>query len=104
MPIWHALALTCNTIAQVSAKPQAVPIVDLPPAKTKTVVTFGGILGVHEAADGKLLVNDAQRHRMWLYDTTLAGASIVFDSTDGAANSYGPYPVALPTYLRDSSI
>jgi hypothetical protein len=104
IPMQQALALACNTIAQVSAKPQSVPIVDLPPAKTKTAATFGGIIGVREVSGGKLLVNDAGRRQLFAYDTLLLQPRLVFDSTEGNANSYGSLGVALRPYAGDSSI
>jgi hypothetical protein len=83
---------------------QAVPIVDLPPATARTATTLGGVLGVREVPGGKVLVNDAFRRQLLMYDTTLASSRVVFDSIDGTPNSYGPYRVPLVPYLGDSSL
>jgi hypothetical protein len=84
--------------------PQTVPIVDLPPARVRTNATLGGVLGVREVSGGKVLVNDAGRRQLLLYDTTLTAARVVFDSVGGADNSYGPRGVPLIPYLGDSSL
>jgi hypothetical protein len=103
----NALAtLICATIAaaQSTLAQQRTPIVNLPPASAKTTETLGAILGMREVAGGKVLVNDAGRRQMKLFDVTLATAILVTDSTAGAPNSYGPYATPLIPYVGDSSL
>jgi hypothetical protein len=51
-----------------------------------------------------VLVNDAGRRRLVLLDKSLGNATVVIDSTAGAANSYGPRAAPLIGYLGDSSL
>jgi hypothetical protein len=112
MPVRKALtALSCaaaaapaTSTAQAAQAQQGIPIVDLPPAPVKASATFGAINSVREVSGGKLLVNDARRRLLRLYDSTLADVTIVMDSTPGTATSYGPRPLPLLRYLGDSSI
>jgi hypothetical protein len=108
MPVRKALnALTCAaaTPAPVAAQgQQGVPIVDLPPASVKASEAFGALFGVREVRGGKVLVNDGRRRQVKLYDSTLAVATIVMDSTPGSSTSYGPYGTQLVPYRGDSSL
>src|SRR5262249_10675627 len=54
--------------------------------------------------DGRLLVNDAGRHQLKIFDASLATATTVFDSTPGASNSYGPQSSQIIAYVGDSTI
>ncbi len=85
-------------------KQQGIPVIDLPPAAVKTAMTLGGVLGMRQFSNGSVLVNDAARHQMRLFDSTLTLQSIVRDSIPGSATSYGPRPLPLVPYLGDSSL
>jgi hypothetical protein len=102
------LMFACNSpviAAQLPpARQQGVPIVDLPPASTKTATTLGGILGVRQVSNGNLLVDDAGHRQVILLDSTLAVQAVVRDSTPGSAASYGPRPVPMMRWLGDSSL
>jgi len=69
-----------------------------------SVETLGLILGVREMSGGRLLVNDAGRRQIRLFDSTLVRSTIVADSAAGAATSYGAFPMPLIPYLGDSSL
>ncbi len=97
--------LTCGTLATVppaASAQQGIPLVNLPPASVRTTGSFGAILGLKQSPDGKVLVNDAGRHLLKLYDTLLTTSTIVLDSTPGTSNSYGARPVPMNGYLGDS--
>ena len=79
-------------------------MIDLPAATARAPEIFGGILGVRQAPDGKVLVNDARRRQLKLYDSTLTTSVIVRDSTPGSATSYGRLGTPLIPYRGDSSI
>jgi len=81
-----------------------VRVVDLPEPTTRTVERLGVVLGVRQGADGKVLVNDALRRQMLLFDTTLTHRVVVMDSTAGTSTSYGPVPTALIAFTGDSSL
>lgn len=101
--------LVCGAITTVGAiRPVtaqlAVPVVTLPAATAKTAETVGVVLGIRELANGKLLVNDAGRRQIKLFDSTLAAATIVMDSVAGMSRSYGARPAPLVAYLSDSTL
>ena len=101
--IRHALII--GVVFATPAVAQSIaPIIDLPAAKTKTPTTLGGVLGIRETGGGKVLVNDAGRRRLLLYDTTLTIARVVFDSVDGVPNRYGRIGLPLIPYVGDSSL
>src|SRR5581483_6363859 len=53
---------------------------------------------------GRVLVNDAGRRQLRLFDASLAKSSVVLDSTDGASNSYGSRAGQIVPYLGDSTL
>ena len=96
--------LVALAVVHTAAAQQAVPIVEVGAATARTSATLGGVLGIREVAGGKVLVNDAARRQLWLYDTTLTTSRIMFDSAPGLPNSYGPIRVPLVAYVGDSSL
>jgi hypothetical protein len=107
-PVKNALAaLVCSTIAsaqQPVPKQPGIPIVSVTAPVARTTATFGAILGVRELSDGRVLVNDAGRRQLEIFDASLATPTVVFDSTAGASNSYGARPGQIVRYLADSTI
>jgi hypothetical protein len=87
-----------------AAAQRGIPIVDLPPAAVKTSDTFGAVLGVRQLSGGTVLVNDAGRRQVRLFDPSLATSTVVLDSTAGTSTSYGRRPAPLLTYVGDSSL
>src|SRR6185436_14145686 len=73
-----------------------------PLAKTST--TLGAVLGVRELPGGRLLVNDAGRRQIKVFDATLATTTVAQDSVEGLSNSYGPRPAEIVRYLGDSTL
>ena len=101
------LVIACGALSLGLGAPvrqQGVPIVSLPAATAKTATTLGALLGVRQVASGRVLVNDAGRHQIRLFDSTLATSTIVSDSTPGTSTSYGPYATSLVPFLGDSSL
>src|SRR5215210_5581591 len=82
---------------------QDVPVVDLPSATVRTSATLGGVIGLREVG-GTVLVNDAGRRQLLLFDTALTTSQVVLDSVEGMPNSYGRYGVPLVPYVGDSSL
>ena len=70
----------------------------------RTTETFGAVLGLKQAPDGKVLVNDARRRQLKLYDSALTTFAIVRDSMPGSATSYGRLGTPLIPYRGDSSV
>ena len=107
-PIRNALtALTCGAVAatsQVPAGQSGIPIVNVTPVAAKTTTTLGAVLGVRELPDGRLLVNDAGRRQIKIFDSALANATVAQDSIAGTSNSYGPRAAQIAPYLGDSTM
>jgi hypothetical protein len=98
------LALASAASVRALAAQQPIPIVGVSAPSAKTSTTLGGILGVRELSDGRLLVNDAARRQIKIFDATLANATIAQDSVDGTSNSYGPRAARILRYLGDSTL
>jgi hypothetical protein len=90
-------------VAQLPA-PQGVPIIELPEPTTKSAIAFGGVLGVRVLSNGNILVSDAGRRQMHLFDSTLSRGEVVRDSAPGSATSYGPRAQRLMKWVGDSSL
>src|ERR1043165_4684688 len=104
-PVSRALAITCSALREPAPPAQqGIPVVDLPPAASSTTETLGAILGIRQTSDGHVLVNDAFRRQLRLFDTTLASSTVVMDSVGGSSTSYGEQPMPLIPYLGDSSL
>jgi hypothetical protein len=86
------------------AQQPSIPIIDLAEPTVRAADRLGAVLGIRQSVDGKVLVNDAFRRQMLLFDTTLAKPIVVMDSLDGTSTSYGPRPVPLISFLGDSSL
>jgi hypothetical protein len=94
-------------VAQLPPAPpqqQGVPIIDLPGPTSKTSVSQGGVLGVRQVSNGNIIVNDAGRRQIKLFDSTLNLISVVRDSAPGSATSYGSRRLPMIPYLGDSSL
>lgn len=107
-PVRNALAaLVCGAVASAQTPAphqQGIPIAEVTAPSAKTTSTFGAVLGVRELSDGRVLVNDAGRHRLEIFNRSLATATVVLDSTEGASNSYGTARDEIVPYLGDSTI
>ncbi|HEV8446206.1 MAG TPA: hypothetical protein VGQ44_05280 [Gemmatimonadaceae bacterium] len=107
-PVKNALAaLVCGAVASAqtpASRQQGIPVLSLTAPVARTTSTFGAILGVRELSDGRVLVNDAGRRQLKIFDASLANATIAFDSTPGASNSYGTRADQIVPYLGDSTI
>ena len=53
---------------------------------------------------GRVLVNDITARRVLLFDSTLAHATVVADTTSATANAYGSRPGTLIRYRGDTAI
>jgi hypothetical protein len=108
LPIRTALtALSCGIAVaapQVSGAQQGVPVLGVTATAARTTTTLGAVLGVRELPGGRVLVNDAGRHQIKVFDSTFVTGTVALDSTDGASNSYGPRPSNIVRYLGDSTL
>ncbi|MGH7677290.1 MAG: hypothetical protein ACRENU_02410 [Gemmatimonadaceae bacterium] len=62
------------------------------------------VLSVRELPDGRVLVNDGNRRRLLLMDTTLKTVRVVLDSLAEYSNAYGARPGAMLAYRGDSTL
>jgi hypothetical protein len=62
------------------------------------------VMNVIELPDGRVLVNDGNRRRLLLMDTTLRTVKVVLDSLSEFSNTYGTRPGALIRYRGDSTL
>src|SRR5262249_10555644 len=79
-----------------------IPVVTLPAATVRSTQPLGSVLAVHQAPDGKVLVDDGARRQVKLFDSTLTSATTTLDSASGAPNSYGRIIVGLTPFVGDS--
>jgi hypothetical protein len=108
-PVRNALtALACGAATatgQSAPKPQSgIPIFSVTEPSARTTTTLGAVLGVRDLPGGRLMVNDAGRRQLKIFDASLASATVALDSTPGASNSYGPRPATIFPYLGDSTV
>ena len=108
-PVRNALAaLVCGAVAatgQTPPKPQSgVPIFGVSAPLARSAMSLGAVLGVRELSDGRLIINDAGRRQLKIFDASLATATVALDSTPGASNSYGPRPATIFGYFGDSTV
>lgn len=82
----------------------AIPIRNVTPLLATSRDTFGIILTARQLPGGRVLVNDAKRHRLLLLDSSLRTVRVVLDSIAGETNYYGQRPEPTIPYLGDSTI
>lgn len=95
-----ACAFGIATLAHAQA---TIPVRKLTPP----VATDSGVLrsatGIRHLPGDRLLVNDAQRKRMLVFDSTLKTFTVTADTSDGAPAPYGTQQGGLMAYLGDST-
>lgn len=87
-----------------SRGPGGPPVRRISTASALSTEPLGGVASVRELPDGRVLVNDVQRRRLLLMDTTLALVGVVLDSLTDVANSYGTRPGTLIAARGDSAL
>jgi hypothetical protein len=98
-----ALAASPFVAAALGAQqPPAVHLLAAPTASSKPIL--GMVTAVRQLPNGSVLVNDAGKRQLVVFDGALASATVVADSVAGAANSYGPSAGAIVPYLGDSTL
>jgi hypothetical protein len=97
------LVLLLWSTAQTGFAQENIPIRDLAPVSATSADRFGGVLGVRELSDGRLLVNDGRKRQLLLLDASLRNRTVVLDSVSGNGRAYGPRATPLIPYLGDST-
>jgi hypothetical protein len=102
--IWcGALAITTLGTA-CDARAQTVPVRTVHVAIASDSGALQGVAAVRHIAGGRVLVNDATRRRLVMFDSTLTRFTILADTAPGAPNTYGARQVGLLAHQSDSSL
>jgi hypothetical protein len=104
-PTIALLTIAFVTVAnQISEAQSLPPIRQLGPVTAVAKEPLGAVTSVRHLPDGRVLVNDIVGRRVVLFDSSLATAKIVADTTSATANAYGPRPGGLIAYRGDSTL
>jgi hypothetical protein len=99
--IWIALIPLGNRICDAQSLP---PIRQLGPVTAVAKESLGAVSSVRHLPDGRVLVNDILGRRVVMFDSSLATATVIADTTSATANAYGPRPGGLIAYRGDSTL
>ncbi|MEO8336083.1 MAG: hypothetical protein ABI664_13985 [bacterium] len=109
-----AISPTClraQTDTTRRAAPATPPALSVGPAirriSTASAISteqLGSITGVRQLRDGRVLLNDGQRRRLLVLDTSLKVVAIVLDSLSESANYYGTRAGTLLPYRADTTL
>ena len=94
------LLLTLTSVASAQKPPAIRP---LGPVVARSTETISNITPVRHVPKG-VLVNDMQRRRVLLFDSTLTSFTVVADSTSATANAYSGRLAGLIPYRGDSTL
>ncbi|MDP9206723.1 MAG: hypothetical protein M3P12_14960, partial [Gemmatimonadota bacterium] len=96
-----ALSSINGRLCQAQSLP---PIRQLGPVTAVAKEPLGAVSTVRHLADGRVLVNDIIGRRVVMFDSSLATATVIADTTSATANAYGPRPGGLIAYRGDSTL
>jgi hypothetical protein len=96
------LAVANSAAAQTPALSVGPAIRRISTASAVSTEQLGSINGVRQLRDGRVLLNDGQRRRLLVLDTSLKVVDIVLDSLSESANFYGTRPGTLLPYRADT--
>jgi hypothetical protein len=97
-----ALLMTIATGATAHGQ-SSIPVRQLTVEATSTEAV-GSLNGVRELADGRVLVNDAGKRRVLVFDRQLSTVQVVADTTPGRKIQYGSRPTGIVPYQGDSTL
>lgn len=80
------------------------PIRQLGPVTAVAKEPLGAVSSVRHLPDGRVLVNDIVGRRVMMFDSALASASVIADTTSATANAYGVRPGGLIAFRGDSTL
>jgi hypothetical protein len=90
--------------SSVAVAQQAPAIRQLGPVLATSSESFANTVTVRPISGGKVLVNDAAKRRVLLFDSTLSSFTVVADSTPATANAYSGRFANLIPYRGDSTL
>lgn len=90
--------------SSVSVAQSLPPIRQLGPVTAVSKEPLGAVSTVRQLPNGAVLVNDIIGRRVVMFDSALAGMTLVADTTSATANAYGVRPGGLIAYRGDSTL
>jgi hypothetical protein len=100
-----SLAIALSAVANPFCLAQSLPpIRQLGPVTAVAKEPLGAVASVRPLPDGRVLVNDIIGRRVVMFDSALATATIVADTTSATSNAYGPRVGGLIAYHGDSTL
>ncbi|HUX34789.1 MAG TPA: hypothetical protein VMV51_13040, partial [Gemmatimonadaceae bacterium] len=103
--LFRVLVPSLIALASAARAQQPLPPVRaLGPIERVSTEPMKAVSAVRELSGRRVLVNDVIEHRVLLFDSTLAHAMPVADSTASTANAYGNMPGGLIPYRGDSTL
>ncbi|HKS05777.1 MAG TPA: hypothetical protein VJR92_05650 [Gemmatimonadaceae bacterium] len=101
----HFIASVATFVVALPLRAQdSIPHRVVAPVEARSTETIGIVRGVRHLPDGRVLVNDAIKRRLIVFDAKLANFTTIIDSTPGAVNSYGRGSAPMFPYAGDSTI
>jgi hypothetical protein len=92
-------------IAHMSAVAQTPPPVrPIGPVVHVSTEPLASVSAAVPLRDGRVYVNDMTGRRVLLFDSTLAHATVIADTTDATANAYGRQAGTLVRFIGDSAL
>lgn len=97
------LAALAASAASASAQ-KPIPVLQLDAVEAVSTETIGFINGVRELSDGRVVVNDAGRRRLLMFDKALLSMTVIADTTPGRKVQYGSRSSGIVRYAGDSTL
>jgi hypothetical protein len=101
MLVLMAVAGACGTPLCAQQAPTVRPLGPITRVSTEPMASISAAVAL---SDGRVYVNDVASRRVLLFDSTLAMANVVADSTAVTSKAYGARPGALFAYRADTAI
>lgn len=99
-----AAALLCVSRPCLARQQQPPPVRPLGTITGVTKDSLASVSAAVQVSGARVFVNDILARRVLLYDSTLANAVVVADSSGATANAYGSQPGTLLRYRGDSAL
>ncbi len=99
--VFSAAAVAACAPVMAQQAPAARPLGPITRVSTEPMTSVATAVAL---SDGRVFVNDVVSRRVLLFDSTLATAKIVADSTSVTAKAYGARPGALFAYRSDTAL
>lgn len=89
-----SLAIAARATAQ---RPPSLPSIrSIGPTLAESKEAFGVVTAIRSLSDGRVIVNDATKHRLVVLDSNLNLISVLADSATGSRRPYGQRLALLP--------